>query len=59
VPLRGAAKDGGPIIGVIEPDAEAYVIDIMAGWVSVMPKALDVVPPDGGLFWVKRSELGL
>jgi hypothetical protein len=59
VALRGAAKDNTPIVGVIEPDAEAYVIDVMAGWVSVMPKALDVVPPDGGAFWVKKSELGI
>jgi hypothetical protein len=59
VPVRGAAKDGTPIVGVIEPDAEAYVIDIMAGWVSVMPKALDVVPPEGGAFWVKKTELGI
>jgi hypothetical protein len=59
VPVRGTAKDGAPIVGVIEPDAEAYVIDVMAGWVSVLPKALDVVPPDGGTFWVKKTELGL
>jgi hypothetical protein len=59
VPVRSAAKDGAPVVGVIEPDAEAYVIDVMAGWVSVMPKALDVVPPDGGAFWVKKTELGI
>jgi hypothetical protein len=59
VPLRSVAKDTGPVVGVIEPDAEAYVIDVMAGWVSVMPKALDVVPPDGGAFWVKKTELGI
>lgn len=59
VPVRGAAKDGSPVVGVIEPDAEAYVVDVMAGWVSVMPKALDVVPPEGGAFWVKKTELGI
>jgi hypothetical protein len=59
VPVRSAAKDGAPIVGVIEPDAEAYVIDIMTGWVSVLPKALDVVPAEGGTFWVKRTELGI
>jgi hypothetical protein len=59
VPLRALAKDTAPVIGVIEPEAEAFVIDVMAGWVSVMPKALDVVPLDGGQFWVKKSELGL
>jgi hypothetical protein len=59
VALRASARDTAPVIGVIEPDAEAFVIDIMAGWVSVMPKALDVVPPEGGLFWVRKSELAL
>jgi hypothetical protein len=59
VALRAAARETDAVIGVIEPDAEAYVIDIMAGWVSVMPKALDVLPASGGQFWVKKSELGL
>jgi hypothetical protein len=59
VPVRGVAKDGASIVGVIEPEAEVYVIDIMAGWVSVLPKALDLVPADGGAFWVKKTELGI
>ena len=59
VPLRAAAKDTELPIGLLEPDSEVYVMDIMAGWVSVMPKALEVIPPDGGQFWVKKSELGI
>ncbi len=59
VPLRAAAKETEPLIGVIGADTETYVIDVMAGWVSVLPKAMDVMPVDGGQFWVKKSELGI
>jgi hypothetical protein len=58
LPLRGAAKEGEPI-GVIEAGAETYVIDVVAGWASVLPRALDVMPPESGRFWVKKEELGL
>lgn len=58
IPLRKTAKDGEPI-GVIEAGAETYVLDIVAGWASVLPKALDVMPVEGGQFWVKKDELGL
>jgi hypothetical protein len=59
VPLRLAAKDGEPTIGVIEPDTETLVLDQVAGWANVMPKSLHVVPPDNAQFWVKSSDLGL
>jgi hypothetical protein len=59
VMVRGAASDTELPIGVLELDAEVYVVDVMAGWASVMPRALDVVPPEGGSFWVKKSDLGL
>jgi hypothetical protein len=58
LPLRATAKDGENI-GVIEAGAEVYVVDVVAGWASVLPRALDVVPPDNGRFWVKKEELGL
>jgi hypothetical protein len=58
VPLRAAASDGEPI-GVIEAGAETYVVDVVAGWASVLPRALDVMPPENGRFWVKTEELGL
>ena len=58
LPLRAAARDGEPI-GVIEAGAETYVLDIVAGWASVVPRALDVMPPENGQFWVKKEELGL
>ncbi len=58
IPLRAAAKDGEPI-GAIEAGAETYVLDVVAGWASVLPKALDVMPAENGQFWVKKEELGI
>jgi hypothetical protein len=58
IPLRVAAKDGEPI-GAIEAGAETYVLDVVAGWASVVPKALDVMPAENGQFWVKKEELGI
>ena len=59
VPLRAAAHETDAPIGVIEPGAETYVLDVVAGWASVMPKALNVVPGPDGQFWVKTSDLGI
>jgi hypothetical protein len=59
VPLRRTPKDGAPVIGVIEIGTPTYVLDVVAGWASVMPKALNVVPVEDGQFWVKASDLGL
>jgi hypothetical protein len=59
IPLRSAAKDGDPVIGWIEPGADAYVLDQVAGWASVVPKAMNVLPPQNGHFWAKSSDLGL
>ncbi len=59
VPLRRAAKDGDAPIGVIEIGTETYVLDVIAGWASVMPKALNVIPAESGQFWVKAADLGI
>ena len=59
VSIRGAAKDSAPVIGVIEIGTETYVMDVMAGWASVMPQSLHVIPPEGAHFWVKASDLGI
>jgi len=59
VPFRARALDGEPPIGVIEPEAEVYVLDVVAGWVSVVPKSLQVVPRPDGQFWVRAEELGM
>lgn len=57
ISLRIKASDSGPVIGWIEPDTDTYVIDIVAGWASVMPRSLNVVPSGDGQFWVKASDL--
>jgi hypothetical protein len=57
--LRVAAKDSEPVVGRIEADTETYVMDIMAGWASVLPKALNVAPYGELQFWVPAKELGL
>jgi hypothetical protein len=59
VAIRARASDSDTPIGVIEPEAEAYVLDVVAGWVSVMPKGLEVVPRPDGQFWVRAEELGM
>ena len=59
IPLRANAKESEATIGVVEPGAETFVLDVVAGWASVMPKALNVVPGPEGQFWVKASDLGI
>lgn len=44
-------------IGVVEPGAEFYVMETVAGWTNVLPKALHILPPDDGGFWVISSEV--
>jgi len=59
IPLRAVARDNDAVIGSIAPDTETYLVDVTAGWVSVLPRALDVMPAPGGQFWAKKSDLGL
>jgi hypothetical protein len=59
LPLRVAARDAEPPVGVVEPDTEVYVMDTVAGWANVLPKSLHVLPADNLSFWVKASDLGL
>jgi hypothetical protein len=59
LPLRVAAKDAEPPVGVIEADTEVYVMDTVAGWASVLPKSLHILPAGELSFWVKSADLGL
>jgi len=59
VPIRSNASEKAPVIGTIETGAEVYVLDIVAGWASVLPKSLNVAPHGDGSFWAKASELGV
>lgn len=57
--LRASAGDSGDVIGAIESDTEVYVLDIVAGWASVMPKSLNVAPPQSdGQFWARAKDIG-
>jgi hypothetical protein len=58
LPLRLAARDSELPIGVIEPETEVYVMDVIASWTKVLPKSLHVLPEGDGAFWVKSSDLG-
>lgn len=57
VVLRSAASENAPKIGVIEPDTPTYVLDVVAGWASVLPKNLHVAPPPEGQFWALASDV--
>ncbi|MCC6664365.1 MAG: hypothetical protein IT375_11505 [Polyangiaceae bacterium] len=57
--IRSSASDKGKVIGTLESGAEVYVLDIVAGWASVLPKVLNVAPHGDGQFWVKASSLGV
>jgi hypothetical protein len=59
VPLRSVAKESEPMIGVVEPGTETYVLDQVAGWANVLPKSMNVLPRADGQFWAKSSDLGL
>ncbi|HOU90937.1 MAG TPA: hypothetical protein PLU22_07825 [Polyangiaceae bacterium] len=59
VSLRSGAAESAPVIGAIEPNTRTYVLDVVAGWASVLPRSLHVAPPDQGQFWASATELGL
>ena len=59
VQLRLSARNSEPVIGVIEPDTETIVVDVVAGWANVLPGSLNVLPPKEGNFWVRAAELGI
>ena len=58
VPLRLSTKDGAQPIGFIESGGEVYVTETVLGWSAVLPRALNVLPPEGHSFWVPAGEVG-
>jgi hypothetical protein len=58
VALRLSTKPEAPPIGYIEAGGEVYVTETMLGWSSVLPRGLNVLPPEGHSFWVPASEVG-
>jgi hypothetical protein len=58
VPLRLSPQDAAKPVGAIETGGEVYLIQTVLGWTSVLPKALNVLPPGERSFWVPSSEVG-
>jgi hypothetical protein len=56
IPVRARRDENERPIGVVEAGAEVYVLETVAGFTHVLPKALGLVPPDGGGFWILASE---
>jgi hypothetical protein len=57
IPIRARRDAKDKPIGQIEVGAEAYVLETIAGWTNVLPKGLNVVPPEGEGFWIPVTEL--
>lgn len=57
--FRLLPAEGARFIGTIEPGTRVYVLDVVAGWASVLPETLQLAPPAEGQFWVLAADLGL
>ncbi|HEX4338255.1 MAG TPA: hypothetical protein VH062_20260 [Polyangiaceae bacterium] len=59
VPLRAAATDAAVAIGGIDAGVDVIVVDVVAGWVSVMPVNQGLAPSGAAQFWVHARDLGV
>ena len=59
IDLRTAAAESAAPVGVIEPNTTTAILDVVAGWASVLPESLHVAPVGEGHFWVPAGDLGL
>jgi hypothetical protein len=59
VSLRAAASDAASIVGGIDAGTDVLVLDVVAGWASVVPKDLGVAPAGDNQFWARAKDLGL
>ncbi|HVU03896.1 MAG TPA: hypothetical protein VHE30_19190 [Polyangiaceae bacterium] len=57
--LRNAASDAAGVLGGIDAGVEVIVLDVVAGWASVVPKTLSIAPAGEKQFWAKAKDLGL
>ncbi len=57
VELRLAADEHAAQIGTIAPGTEVMVMDVVAGWASVLPKSLEVTPTGEKQFWARVVDL--
>ena len=59
VQVRLRPSPDAPVVGEIEPATETQVLDVAAGWASVLPKGLNVAPPAEQQFWVEARKVGI
>lgn len=59
VPIRLKSAPDSPVIGEIEPATETLILDVAAGWASVLPKAHNVAPTADQQFWVEARRVGI
>lgn len=57
--LRASASDASLVLGGIDSGVEVLVLDVVAGWASVLPKALNLAPSGSSQFWVRAKDLGI
>lgn len=55
-PVRARRDDKERPIGELEAGAEVYLLETVAGWTNVLPKALGMTPPDEGGFWIPGAD---
>ena len=55
--IRLEPATNAPEIGTLEVGTEVYLIDIVAGWASVLPRSLTVMPAGEHQFWVDANDL--
>ena len=59
VQVRSRPMADAPVIGDVEPATEVLILDVAAGWASVLPKGLNVAPPADRQFWVEARKVGI
>ena len=59
VPLRAAATDAAVTIGGIDAGVDVIVVDVVAGWASVLPASMTIVPSGAVQFWAHARDLGV
>jgi hypothetical protein len=56
-PVRLRADPRAPKVGAISAGTEIYVLDVVMGWASVLPKALNLAAPAGSHFYVPAAHV--
>lgn len=57
ISIRAAPREDAKLVGVVEAGAPIYVLERSADWTNVLPKSLNLLPPDDGGFWIPANEI--